>query len=197
MRPRLPRASAIATLLFAIEMVVVLLFVWAIANTFSAIVAGRRTVNLVLTAGLEQAALTSANAGGAYTNVGWNGQGITIDAGALPAALSQSLPAAIPGSSATVTSAGVVWTLPASTMAAWHVSGPIVITDLQATSGPDQSVTLNGQTTTYPLPVLAGIVQVPFQVVSGFGVTWSQTLQEPVVLPLAGRTGPNTIAPYQ
>ncbi len=194
-RPR--RLPAIATLLFAIEMLVVLLFLLAIYSTFNALVAARATLNTALTAGLEQAAMISATAGGAYTNVGWDGRGIVVDPGALPPALAQTLIRTVPASTATMTGDTLTWVLPESTAAIWHVTGPIVITQLQATTGPDQAIRLQGRTVSYPTPVLAGVVSVPLRVVSGFGVTWSYRLTESVVLPLVGRTSPAPPIPYQ
>ncbi|MCY0885327.1 MAG: hypothetical protein OWV35_05510 [Firmicutes bacterium] len=190
------RVPAVATLLLAIEMLVVLLFLLAVYTTVSALVAARSGLNTVLTAGLEQAALIGTTAGGAYDNVGWDGQGVTVNADALPSALAQTLAQTVPHSTTVVMGGTLTWTLPPAAAAAWRVSGPIVLTQLQATTGPDQSVTLNGQTLSYPMPVLAGVVQLPLRVVSGFGVTWRHTLTEAVVLPLAGRAGPAGPTPF-
>lgn len=190
------RAPAFATLLFAIEMLVVLLFLLAVYTTFSALAAAQSTLNTALTAGLEQAAVTGTTAGGAYDNVGWDGQGVTVEPSALAAALAQTLAQTVPNSTTAITGGTLAWTLPPAAAAAWHVSGPIVLTQLQVTTGPNQSVTLNGQSASYPTPVLAGVVQMPLRVVSGFGATWTHTTTEAVVLPLAERTGPSTPTPF-
>jgi len=191
------RLPAIATLLFAIEMLVVLLLILTIYLFASQVVAEQQTLNTALTAGLERAAIVPTTQNGAYYNVGWNGQGITLQSGALPAALAQTLTTVIPGSTTETAAGQVTWTLPAPAATVWHVSGPITISQLQATSGPNESVTLNGQTYTYPYPVIAGFVQVPINLVTLFSWHWTTTMTENVVLPLAGRESPQTIVPYQ
>lgn len=194
-RRRTPRVPAMATLLFAIEMVVLLLLVMTVWLVYTQIHDEEHLINVALTAGLERAAVTPVNQAGAYYNVGWNGAGVTLTSSQLPIALSTTLQSAVPGSTTQVDGQTVAWQLPAATAAAWHVTGPITISALQATSGPNQPVTVGSQTATYDYPVIAGAVKVPVHVVSLDQFQWTATLTESFMLPLAGRENPTTIRP--
>ncbi|AUW92618.1 hypothetical protein BXT84_00515 [Sulfobacillus thermotolerans] len=189
------RVPAVATLLFAIEMLVLLLLVMTVWLVYTQIHDEEHLINAALTAGLERAAVTPVTQAGAYDNVGWNGAGVTLTSSQLPVALSTTLQSAVPGSTTQVEGQSVQWQLPAATAAAWHVTAPITISALQATSGPDQPVTVGSQTTTYGYPVIAGAVKVPVHVVSLDQFQWTATLTESFVLPLAGRENPTTIRP--
>ncbi len=187
--------AAVATLLFSIEMLLLLLLALTVWLVYSQVVDEEHLVNTAMTGGLEQAAVTPTSQAGAYYNVGWNGAAVNLTASALPSALGTTLQAAIPASTTQVSGQSVQWILPAAAAAAWHVSGPITISGLQTTTGPNQPVTVGHQTTTYPYPVIAGTVQIPIHVVSLFQFQWSATLAESFVLPLAGRENPTTIRP--
>lgn len=191
------RVAGVATLLFAVEMLLLLLLLITVYLFVSQIQREKLTVNTALTAGLEQAAVTPTTQNGAYYNVGWNGQGLQLSVSALPAVLGQTLQQTIPGSTTTTSANTVAWTLPPAAQTVWHVAGPIQITQLQATSGPNQPVTLGSQTTTYPYPVIAGNVTVPLNLITFFHWHWTMALSEPFVLPLAGRENPQTIVPFQ
>ena len=191
------RLPAIATLLFAIEMLVVLLLTLTLYLFASQVTAEQQTINTALTAGLEQAAVIPTTQNGAYYDVGWNGQGVTLQSSALPAALSQTLQRTVPGSTTDLAANQVSWSLPGPAATVWHVTGPITIGQLQATDGPNQPVTLNGQTHTYPYPVIAGVVQVPLTWISFFSWHWTTTMTEAFILPLAGRESPQTLVPFQ
>ncbi|PSR23700.1 MAG: hypothetical protein C7B44_13845 [Sulfobacillus thermosulfidooxidans] len=191
------RVPAIATWLFSIEMLLLLLLVITVYLFVSQIHAEQSTINTALTAGLEQAAITPTTQNGAYYNVGWNGQSVSLESSALPAVLSTTFQHTIPGSTTTTTAQRVTWTLPATANAVWHLSGPIVIQQLQTTSAPNQPITLNHQTVTYPYPVIAGQVIVPLNLITFFHWHWTTTMSESFVLPLAGRTNPHTIVSFQ
>ncbi|WP_053958137.1 hypothetical protein [Sulfobacillus thermosulfidooxidans] len=193
---RLKRVPAIATWLFSMEMLMILLLLITASVFVSQITAEQSTINTAITAGLEQAAVTPTTQNGAYYNVGWNGQGVTLESSALPAILSATFDHTIPGSTTTTTAQSVTWTLPAAANVVWHLGGPIQISQLQTTSAPNQPVTLGTQTVTYPYPVIAGRVAVPLNLVTFFHWRWTVTMSESFVLPLAGRANPHTIVSF-
>lgn len=186
-----PRLRGVATLLFSIEMLILLALAMTGFILFSQIRTEQHTINTAMTAGLEQTVITPTTASGAYYNEHWNGHGLILQASALPGMVSRALMTLVPNSQATPAGQSVIWTLAPATAQLWHVSGPITITALQATDAPGQSVTLNGQSQTYPYPVVAGQIAIPWQIMDFGGWHWTITGHEAFVLPLAGRQAPH------
>ena len=189
-----PRAVSMVVL--SVGLIVLLLTFWLTWTASNRFVTLRDSTKTLVSEALESSILTPANQGGDYISEALYGQSLQLNATNVPVMTSQALDNSIPGSVAVVNNAQIVWTLPASYQAAAQITGPITINQIQTVTTPPYQVTLDGSSQYFSEPVLAAAVQIPVRAGNLFQLGVHFTINETVVIPLAGRQSPTQFHNY-
>jgi len=179
-RRRWQTPTGLASLVLGLLVTVVILLLAVGITTYQQIIATRQVVSATVTTALRTAAPAAFAGQTPSTATSTVADNLAVNAAAYVQAVDTALPTFWAGSSVapcTTTPAGspvactaqtsFLLTLPASTATALHISGPIVLSDIQLADTPPYTVTHLGQTSTLSEPAVAAEVAVPLHLVIG------------------------------